>query len=374
MALPLETVPISSLCPPTDLDAALACFEGFAEVVGATAPAPPRPFWLLRDRGWEKVSAAPAGLAPPLGLNFVRDLTLCGSGYVFSAGRFIREAAHTSDVALQWLQDDAFPDNPRNLPHLRDVRIGQPGLIVFGPGYPIYGHWLVDFLARIALAQQALGELFSAFVIPLPDDAPDWLSGMLAFFCGIGRAQIRPFDRTTERLRFASACLPSFAHAGDQAMHPFATRFFRSFVTETDRPPGRRICLSRRNFEAATRSAWRVFESRPRFEAMATARGYEIVCPEDLDLRGQIELFAQSTHLVGEFGSAMHNAIFSGPGTRVGCFPLNNAIQNSIAAACGHDAVYVDRAVRRTDSRGVVFFDIDEADLAAMFERMDRPA
>lgn len=87
MALPLETVPINTLCPPTDLDA-LACSEGFTQVVEATAPAAARPFWLLRDRGWEKVSAAPAGLAPPLGLNFVRDLTLCGSGYVFSDGRF----------------------------------------------------------------------------------------------------------------------------------------------------------------------------------------------------------------------------------------------------------------------------------------------
>lgn len=44
----------------------------------------------------------------------------------------------------------------------------------------------------------------------------------------------------------------------------------------------------------------------------------------------------------------------------------------NIAAACGHDAFYIDRQRARTDDRGVIYFDIDEADLVSMFELMDR--
>ncbi len=370
----VPTVTIGELCRPTDADTAFGRFEGFLPVVDAATPAPPRPFWLLRDGPWRQHLTPPQPRIGPLGLNFVRDLAVCGSGYVFSDGRFIQEGAHTSKVALQWLQRDDYPDNPRTHPPRNEVSVGSPGLIVCGAGYPIYGHWLLDFLPRIAVARQALDELFEAFVIPLPDDVPGWLFDVLAFFCGVKRNQLRLYDRNRDRLHFRSACLPSFAHDGEHVLHPFATAFYRSFVPELGRTPRRRICLSRRQFEAGTRSAWRVFESRDAFERLAVGHGYEIVCPEDLDLAAQIALFADATHLLGEFGSGMHNAIFSPAGTRVGCFPLNNAIQSHIADACGHEAVYVDRSRARTDARGVVYFDVDRTDLVAMFDLMDRIA
>ncbi|MCQ8276860.1 glycosyltransferase family 61 protein [Acetobacteraceae bacterium KSS8] len=347
---------------------------GFLPVAASAAPAPPAPFWLLGEEGWRRECLPAAPPIGPLGLRRLSDVSLCGSGYLFSGERFVLENAHTSRIGLQWLQNPHFPDNPFTTPPPIDIPVQRTGLIVFGPGFPIWGHFLLDFLPRIALARLALGERFRALAIPVPSDAPDWYRPALDRLCGVGDDQLVPYDRHRERLRFDEAWLPDFAHDGEHVLHPFANDLFAQFVPERPAPAGRRLCLSRRRFERETRSLWRVFENREAFERMAIRRGYEIVCPEDLPLDEQIALFADATHLVGEFGSGMHNAVFCRPGMRVGCFPFSNALQCHIAAAGRQQLAIVDRGDRRTDGRGVVFYGVAEDDLEQLFDRLDDPA
>jgi capsular polysaccharide biosynthesis protein len=60
-------------------------------------------------------------------------------------------------------------------------------------------------------------------------------------------------------------------------------------------------------------------------------RGFEIVCPEELSWPDQIALFARAKILIGESGSALHNAIFCDSNTVVLCIRPANQVQASIA-------------------------------------------
>jgi capsular polysaccharide biosynthesis protein len=370
----VPTVDITALCPPGDAHLVLRDWRGFVEYLPGERCRTGRAMCVLdnkTDARWRWIKQPRAMMLRPLGCFFLRDIDICGSGYFFSEGRFVREYSHTSDVALQWLQSEDCSDNPFVKPPQREVRIEQPVLLVIGPGSPIYGHWLVDFLPRLAIAQRLLGSSLADFIIPLPEDTPDWVPQMIRHFCGIEATQLRRFKREVERLVCKYVCVPSFAHTGDYALHSFLDRFYNASRPAVAPAAGRKICLSRRNFEASTRGVRRVFETRLAFEALAAGRGYEVVCPEDLTFAEQIDLFQSASAIIGEHGSGMHGAIFAGADTKVACFPMTNAVQYRIGALRAHTNVYLNRLVWQTDEQGVTYFSAAEQDLIDMMTVVD---
>jgi O-antigen biosynthesis protein WbqL len=78
-------------------------------------------------------------------------------------------------------------------------------------------------------------------------------------------------------------------------------------------------------------SLYRQLSNQAEIECIAVSEGLELVKPETLPISEQIALFASADLLVGEFGSAMHNALFSRRGTRVFCLNWINGLQSRIA-------------------------------------------
>jgi hypothetical protein len=403
---PVEVVSIFDLSLPRGRDAAVADWRGFATFrpgeMSKAGPSvlvldnKPGAWWTWRD------DLLTSRRIRPLGCHFLRDIEIAGVGFPFSEGRYIREYAHTSDVGQQWLNSADMPENPRRDPPTTRVAIDSPVLLVCGPGFPVFGHWLLDFLPRVAIAKGVLGDRFAELTIVLPDDTPDFVRDMLGFFCGVSADQIRTFSRRHEVLVCSRACLPSFVHDGDYALHSFTRTFYEGFkapryqprngpwpaigrflrnlrgdfrtspVNQTAARARKRICLSRRTYETSTRSAWRVFETREAFERMAVARGYEIVQPERLGFAEQIQLFQSADTIIGEHGSGMHGALFAEPGTVVATFPPLNGIQLRIGAEFGHTNVSLARAAVRTDPDGIIRFSVAEDDLRSMLAMVDQ--
>jgi capsular polysaccharide biosynthesis protein len=372
--LEVPTIEIADLCPPRDPRDAISNWDGFAAVVaGEVSPAGP-PVLSMDDAGgdrWRWHFLPDRQPVSTLGCYFIRDLEVSGSGYLFHRKRFVREHAHTSDVGLQWLQHEDDPGNVLVREPPEEIVIEGPSLVVIGPGFPIWGHWLLDFLPRIALAQRLLGTAVAEFQIPFPADSPDWLPEMLAFFCGVSSQQILRFDRYAQRLLCRRACVPSFAHNGYYVPHSFLTSFYDRFLPSDGRTGSRRICISRSNFERETRGIRRVFESRLRFEDIARRHGYEIVRPEELAIPQQISLFAGAGIIIGEHGSGMHNAIFSGRGTAVGSIAFSNYAQSSLGARRGHTNVFLRRLTGHRDERGFSRYDVRPELIEGLFEVMN---
>jgi hypothetical protein len=372
--LEVPTIGMPDLCPPRDPRDALKNWDGFATVIaGEVSPMGP-PVLLMDDTGgdrWRWIRPSRPQPVNTLGCYFIRDLEVSGSGYLFHKERFVREHTHTSDVGLQWLQREDYPDNP--LVHVppEEIVVEAPCLVVIGPGFPIWGHWLLDFLPRVALAQRLLGPALAQFMIPLPADCPGWLPEMLAFFCGVSSQQILRFDRHAQRVLCRRACVPSVAHNGEYVLHSFLTSFYDRFIPGNGRAGSRRICISRSNLERETRGVWRIFESRRRFEAAARSRGYEIVRPEELAIPEQIALFAEAATIVGEHGSGMHNAIFSGRGAAIGCIAFSNAIQFLVGARREHTNVYMNRLIWSKDERGILHYEARPELIEGFFEVMN---
>jgi O-antigen biosynthesis protein WbqL len=98
----------------------------------------------------------------------------------------------------------------------------------------------------------------------------------------------------------------------------------------------RRIFVSRRS-----RPIFRELDNLRELEEIAVQEGLTVVCPEDYPFERQIALFRGATMIVGEYGSALHNALFSPSGTLV--FALNwiNACQSRFARLRGHRIGYL---------------------------------
>lgn len=330
----------------------------------------PTSFILRAETGWDTLTIDPEGTIDPIGCNFLEQVEIFGSGYPFCDGVFLLEWSHVSQVAQQWLRNVDWQDNPLVIGPLRRRRISEPVLFVFGPGFPIYGHWLIDYLPKVAIAKAVLKDAFPAYRIPLPADTPDFVFDTIVEMCGVDRAQFLTFDRLKESLFCESACVPTVAYSGEYRFHPFFAEFYKSHVQPSPAPPHRRLCLSRRNYEAGTRSLWRVLDQRALFEEMAVARGYEIVCPEDLSIAEQIALFDSAACIVGEYGSALHNSIFMRPGTTVGALILRNAIQLTLGYLNRQQCVFMHVFEDRTDERGAVNTAVPREALEQFFDRL----
>lgn len=373
----IPTVGISELAPARPVAEALALWNGFVELAPASLNRATLPYLVLPnspDENWRWDWVPEQSLAP-LGCSFVRDLELVGSGYLFHRGRFVREFVNISDVALRWLQQPEFFDNPFTHPRTNRVVIEEPVLLVFGPGSNVYGHWLLDFMPRIVIARQLMGATADDFVLPLPSDTPDWVVRMIHTFCGIDPGRFRYYSRNDDLVICRRACLPSYAHSGtpgDYAPHPLMRTFYDQFGNPGAPRTKRRICLSRRDQERHTLGVRRIFEQRETMERMAVARGFEIVQPEQLSFPEQVELFRSAKCILGEHGSGMHAAVFADPGTIVATVGAWNRHQFNIASAFGQRSICMMRhqVIQGWDNTPFRFA-VTEDDLAGLLEMIE---
>jgi capsular polysaccharide biosynthesis protein len=77
--------------------------------------------------------------------------------------------------------------------------------------------------------------------------------------------------------------------------------------------------------------------------AMLSSRGYEVVHPETLSVRAQIDLFSRASHIVGASGAALSNMVFAAPGAQVVALYNKHFVSggadmyfDALAQACGH--------------------------------------
>jgi len=111
--------------------------------------------------------------------------------------------------------------------------------------------------------------------------------------------------------------------------------------------PGPMVYLSRRRLEDRRRAT-----NEDEIEAMMTARGFEVVHPQELTLVEQVAMARRAAMIAGCDGSALHVALFAEPGTKllaVDSRPTPN--QLLVGWARGLDSVHVDALAGELVSR-----------------------
>ena len=224
-------------------------------------------------------------------------------------------------------------------------RVEEQAVMLTGPGYQVYGHWLVDILPRLWLLKLC-GFDPARMRYVVAEQSPLFLLPLLATF-GIGGHQLITYNERIEMLQVADLIVPTNLRRASR-LHA-SMRSARDYLLEravevAPIPPPRanldRVFVSRRNAEVS-----RNLVNRARVEAIAVEAGYTLIEPETLTVPEQISLFQNVRQIVGEYGSGLHNALFSPPGTVVCALRGTSAhpgfIQSAISEVCGHRTGYV---------------------------------
>ena len=336
-----ETADISNLVSPTSLQDALRSGAGYVSFKPSEISRQAGAALFVNGRGreaWLQSEHIDVQRANELGAYFLVDAVIEGDCFVFYKGQFLLDGSEPNRIALQYARDAGRLSAQK--PALNKMEFTGPALVIAGPGHPIWGHWLLDFLPRLAIARSLLGDLLEQYIVPVPSDTPGWAFDMAYFFCGVQRKNFLLYDRSSEAVHCRNlVCMPTYAHS-NYFFHPYLKEIYTSFVVHKRNSDLARICVSRRFF-TESRSVARSFPQRDYFEDAARRRGYTLIRPESLDIRAQIDVFAEASIIVGEYGSGMHNALFSAANTIVGQFVMPNTIQSRIAGLCGHASVFL---------------------------------
>jgi hypothetical protein len=370
-----ETADISNLVGRASLRDALQSGAGYVSFRPSEISRQARAALFINGRGreaWLQSQHTDVQRVNELGAYFLVDAVIEGDCFVFYNGQFLLDGSGPNRIALQYALNAGRLGAQKRA--LSIVEVTEPALVIAGPGYPIWGHWLLDFLPRLAIARSLLGDLLERYIIPLPSDTPGWAFDIAHFFCGVQRRNFLLYDRSTQAVHCRNrVCMPTYAHS-NYFFHSYLKEIYDPFIDHKHNSDLARICVSRRSF-IESRSVARSFTQRDYFEETAKRRGYTLIRPENLDIRAQIDIYAGASIIVGEYGSGMHNALFSATNTIVGQFVMPNTIQSRIAGLRGHASVYLlpDSDPNFADPRPATM-EVSEESIAEFFEVIDHLA
>lgn len=328
----------------------------------APATAPLRIVDETNNADWFNYVNNLTALVPALGCRELLDVRLQKHGVLFHGDAHISDESHLGSVATAETQEAGGASATTEV-----IVSDRPGIIFVGPGIRVFGHWLVDFIPRLRIAQNVLGNEFDDFVIPLPLGTPAWALNMMRELCGVTDQNLVWFDPIAQTLEFRSVISPTYGHSSYH-FHPAVADFWPQSKANGS---GRRLCISRVNYEGHTDGVLKSFANRALFEEMAVSHGYELVYPERLSLQEQISLFDGASHVMGEYGSALHNTLFTPPGAVVGAIRCPNDVQLRISALRDQTTVLLLPAQEWIDDRGGQAYAVDSNSIEAFIKAMD---
>lgn len=200
----------------------------------------------------------------------------------------------------------------------------------------IYGHFLLEMFPKLHLVL-LLRSLGFDFPVVLHHGAPSWVSEFLELYFKTDR--IIRYHPDRDVVVSPSVIVPSMMNL-DYHLHPMlnkATEEFKTLIgirenlqicNRSDRLP-RRIYLSRKKLE---QPSWRVMSNENEVEIVMRELGFDVIYPESISVSDQMHFFNYANCIAGEYSSALHNTLFSAPGTKVLAINCINTIQSQICS------------------------------------------
>ncbi len=291
---------------------------------------------------------------------------LCLIGPVFNWSldrvRWYLETSLTPDHGLSFSADghEFSIEAPLNPPALPDDAV-----ILSTPGWAVFGHWILDFPARLMLAE-AMAHPSRPLALPR---IHAWMRPFLeAFHVPTSRLMEVPRQPL---MRVGRAVLPSGTKNGfaiGEPLNRIGWHWLRSGmlaqVPGADVPRASRIFLTRRLW-----GSQRSIANIDQLEEIAVARGYLAVAPETLPVPAQARLFQGARIVVGQDGSALHGIVFCEPGARLGVIGTADRVNLWHAGLCqqlGHRVGHVTSSAPEAGPRLV-----DEAAFHGLLDRLE---
>ncbi len=198
-------------------------------------------------------------------------------------------------------------------------------------GNCVYGHFLLEMLPKLFLLS-VLRRMGVAFRLAVSLRRPPWLDEFVSFY-------FRPdeliwYDSDTQLLEAPSFIVPSRLADLEDHLHPAFNLVADDLLARaagTAAGTGPLVYFSRQKLPPE-RS---LLENAAEVEQSLVAMGFDVVHPELLSVRDQLGIYKNLVCAAGEYGSALHNALFMPRGAGVICLNRFNAVQHRIAALRG---------------------------------------
>lgn len=293
---------------------------------------PPDPF-LFDELANDEIRAEHFRVAPQavgIGIACMRDVLVSNSSLVGTASTLYRLGPLAPLYVDQLLSEDilsnALPVGDRRLRRKNRRDAPDACILLTHWNSPVYGHWLLESLPKLLFLHRIRSRL-PALRIALPLSTPAWARQWIDLV--LPGAPIENYNDRREYLRCEMLLAPTLLMHPEHFFHPELHVLLEELIARTaPRTPdaGERLYVSRLGL-----SKYRRLINAQEIEEIAADEGLRIVKPETMSIEEQVALFASASIIVGEFGSGMHNTIFSPACARVLCLNWINAMQSRIA-------------------------------------------
>jgi capsular polysaccharide biosynthesis protein len=211
--------------------------------------------------------------------------------------------------------------------------IDTPAILIGGMNQ--YYHNTVEMLSALAVAETLGTDPTKPLVVN--DDLGAFQLEQLSLL-GYGPERLIKVKASTPVL-FQNLTVPSRLVRGGQWIDPLVPQWYRRRLVQStaSQSAGRRLYVSRAG------TSRRRIANEDELITMLSGHGFEIVHPETLTVRDQIDLFSRASHIVGATGAGMTNMLFASPGSLVVTLYNKYFVSgrgdlyfDAMAKACGH--------------------------------------
>jgi capsular polysaccharide biosynthesis protein len=172
------------------------------------------------------------------------------------------------------------------------------------PSSRAYGHWIIESLPRLRLLEPWLDSLDGILV---PSRAPAAVYES-ARAMGVRQDQLVEIDEGSH-LQPEVLLVPAYCAGLD--VPPWAVTYLRERLCPSGARPSRRIYVSR------ARTTRRRVVNEDELRRVLEAHRFETIHPQDLSFADQVRTFNEAAVVLGAFGSALVNVVFSQAGSKL---------------------------------------------------------
>lgn len=310
--------------------------------------------------GGDAPQVRPVGSADPYqaGCYVFSDLTVCGIGYLIYQDKLLQIPSLFPEYIRHIHQKQRYGDIIRSA-RLPRRQISEPCIVCQGFGWNNYGHVIIEFLPRLLLALAVCSEDGISPKVLLRSDTPQWVLDMLTEHVGLHPDDVLMFDADREAVDVRTAVVPTYLYRA-RTFHPAVSPLFqglRGLPDREDTSVATRYFVSRRSVTTAP-DARRLLNEDELLRIAEDDFGFQCISPETLPWKDQVRMFRQSSCIVGQYGSALHTALFAGPDLVIGTLGHLNTVQADIGRFLGQTVKTVDV------SRGSNGLTVDAQDFA----------
>lgn len=259
----------------------------------------------------------------PCEIFLLPHVSIFGGGWVHTSEGVLADGSLFPNYCKHYFENALTPEAAIKTSELSTIHVNKCWHILHF-NCAVYGHWLLEAFPKLFLIRELIKRW------PEYGNVPIVVPRTFPLFVGKAVSVLLPdipllsYDPGMELVATDLALLPTW---GDRYFYnPFIGECIDRLVAKHNIFNHDRIFVFRR-----THSLYRRLENIHELTAIAAEFGFFTVYPEDYTFGEQVAIFGGARCVIGEYGSAMHNAIFSGAHCRV--FALNwvNECQSRIA-------------------------------------------